>query len=104
MSAKNSVKAYQVMNVLGHRTRFGIMELLVNAKEMNVNTIQKELNKKFSKKHSQPTVSQNLGKLKKAGLIKSIRNSRIVNYQVIDSKHSVISDVITESYTLAAAA
>ena len=102
MSKKTAVKAYQVMGALGHKTRFGIMEILANVPEMNVNTIQKELNKKFSKKHSQPMISQHLGKLKEAGLVKSVRDSRIVNYHAVQS--DVVLNMIVGSHTLTQAA
>lgn len=70
----------ELLKALAHPIRLCIVKGLMGKGNCNVSYMEECLGV------SQPTISQHLGKLKSAGIVKGIRNGNEINYELVNEK------------------
>ncbi|WKY43117.1 metalloregulator ArsR/SmtB family transcription factor [Eubacteriaceae bacterium ES2] len=80
----------ELLKALAHPVRLCIVKGLISKGYCNVSYMEDCLGV------SQPTISQHLGKLKSAGIVKGVRNGNEINYEMVNEK---VKDLIKILYS-----
>ncbi|WKY46501.1 metalloregulator ArsR/SmtB family transcription factor [Eubacteriaceae bacterium ES3] len=80
----------ELLKALAHPVRLCIVKGLLTKECCNVSYMEECLGV------SQPTISQHLGKLKNAGIVKGTRNGNEINYELVNEK---VKDLIKILYS-----
>jgi predicted transcriptional regulator len=79
----------EVLKVLAHPVRLGLVETMITNGPTNVTTMYEEL------KMPQSTISQHLSKLKAAKIISGTRKGLEIYYEVVDNRTKTILSTLS---------
>lgn len=86
-------RATTVMKAMGNSQRLEILSHLINGEERTVSELEQIL-----KTLSQSALSQHLGRLRRARILKSRRHSQMIYYSIEDENVQQIMELLTNIY------
>ena len=89
----NTSRATTVIKAMSNRQRLEILSHLINGEERTVSELES-----IVKGLSQSALSQHLGRLRRANIVKARRDSQMVYYSLEDDGVQQIMELLTEIY------